>query len=112
MAFSFDRNTGARLQEDDDIWQSIEDILTTPLGSRVWNREYGSELYDLLDSDASQARIGGVIADAVERHEPRVRVKTSTVRKAADGEFEIEVEIVIRATEERQRRGLRFGIPA
>jgi phage baseplate assembly protein W len=112
MAFTFDRHTGARLQDDEDIWQSIEDILTTPEGSRVWNREYGSQLYDLLDSDASQARIGGVIADAVERHEPRVRVKNSTLIKAAGGEYEIEIEIIIRATEERQRRGLRIGIPA
>lgn len=31
------------------VRQSIADILTTPLGSRVMLREYGSELFDLID---------------------------------------------------------------
>lgn len=32
------------------IRQSIQDILTTPIGTRVMRREYGSLIYQLIDS--------------------------------------------------------------
>lgn len=112
MAFTFDRETGARLEGDEDVWQSIEDILTTPKGSRVWNREYGSLLYELIDSNASQARIAGEISDAIEANEPRVRVKSARLTRAIDGEYEVDVEIIWRANEEREQRGIRLGFQA
>lgn len=44
-----DRNTGKLLSGTDHIRQSIVDILTTPLGTRVMLPEYGSKLFDLVD---------------------------------------------------------------
>ena len=41
--------TGKALSGVDHLKQSIQDIVTTPLGSRVMRRDYGCGLFDLLD---------------------------------------------------------------
>jgi phage protein D len=43
------RHTGSALDELAHLRQSIEDILTTPIGSRVMRRAYGSQLFELID---------------------------------------------------------------
>ena len=35
---------------DDQLWQSVTKILTTPTGSRVMRRDFGSVVPDLLDA--------------------------------------------------------------
>lgn len=42
--------TGKRLSGVAHLRQSVRDILTTPVGSRVLIRDYGSELFSLLDN--------------------------------------------------------------
>ena len=45
------RQTGLNLEkETHKISQAIQDILTTPIGSRIMRREYGSLLPQLIDS--------------------------------------------------------------
>jgi|GEM_PF-4022428 len=41
-----DRFTGAPIGERADIVQAVADILTTPIGTRVERRAYGSMLFD------------------------------------------------------------------
>ena len=41
--------TGRTLRDRQHLAQSIADIVTTPLGSRVMRREYGSPMADLMD---------------------------------------------------------------
>lgn len=41
--------SGKELEDLDHLKQSIIDILTTPIGSRVMRREYGSRLSELVD---------------------------------------------------------------
>ena len=41
--------TGKGLDGLEHLFQSIRDILTTPVGSRVMRREYGSKLFELVD---------------------------------------------------------------
>ena len=43
------RKTGKYLNDLEHLKQSIVDILTTPVGSRVMRREYGSNLFYLVD---------------------------------------------------------------
>ena len=43
------RETGAAISTVEHIGQSIRDILTTRLGTRVMRREYGSLLPELVD---------------------------------------------------------------
>ncbi|MFN3399181.1 MAG: GPW/gp25 family protein, partial [Ferrovibrio sp.] len=69
---------GAALGGLDHIRQSIADILSTPIGSRVGRRDYGSLLPDLLDQPMNPAnilRIYAAAAVAITRHENRVRLR-------------------------------------
>lgn len=38
------------LSDADHVWQSVSDILQTPIGSRVMRRTYGSLIPDLIDN--------------------------------------------------------------
>jgi hypothetical protein len=44
-----DKETRKALEGIDHLKQSIIDILTTPIGSRVMRRDYGSRLFELVD---------------------------------------------------------------
>lgn len=69
--------TGRKLEGLDHIRQSIADIITTPIGSRVMRREYGSLVPELLDmpmSDALFMRVYAATVIAVSRWEPRIRI--------------------------------------
>ena len=43
-------NTGKTISEIAHIKQSIANILTTPIGSRIMRRNYGSRLFKKIDS--------------------------------------------------------------
>lgn len=45
-----DSGTGRYLHGNEHLRQSVTDILSTPVGSRVLLREYGSRLFSLLDN--------------------------------------------------------------
>ena len=84
------RNTGQPLSGIDHLRQSIIDILTTPVGSRVMRRDYGSRLYELVDAPMNRATLVDIYAataEALLKWEPRlvlkrVRVSEITVGKA------------------------------
>ncbi len=69
--------TGQRIDGLDHIRQSVRDILTTPLGTRVMRREYGSLLPELIDQPLNDALLLQAYAAAIMaliRWEPRIRV--------------------------------------
>lgn len=69
--------TGKAVEGDAHLRQSIADILTTPLGSRVMRRDYGSLLPELIDqpfNGATQVKLYGATATALMRWEPRIRI--------------------------------------
>ncbi|RRV04437.1 baseplate assembly protein [Pseudomonas sp. v388] len=71
------RVTGGALTRREHIAQSITDILTTRIGTRVMRRDYGSLLPDLIDApfnDLTRLRIYAATTLAVLRWEPRVRL--------------------------------------
>ncbi|EIO7472125.1 baseplate assembly protein, partial [Salmonella enterica subsp. enterica] len=43
-------NGTGTLNDTDQLWNSVNDILLTPLASRVMRRDYGSLIPDLIDS--------------------------------------------------------------
>lgn len=72
-----DRYTGKLLTTMDHLKQSIADILTTPLGSRLERRSYGSLLPGLIDAPdnaVTRLRCYAAIASALMNWEPRLRV--------------------------------------
>lgn len=90
-------NTGKRLEGIDHIRQSIEDIITTPIGSRVMRRDYGSLVPELLDMPMNDALIMQVYAAtviAVTRWEPRIQITGArrTVNTQQHGAVVIELQ--------------------
>ena len=71
------RFTGRRLTGIDHLRQSIVDIITTPLGSRLERRQYGSLLPELIDQPANastRVRLYSAVVSALMRWEPRLRI--------------------------------------
>jgi phage baseplate assembly protein W len=69
------RETGGAIDDLDLISQSITDILTTRIGTRVMRREYGSLLPELVDhpfNDATRLRVYAATVMALMRWEPRI----------------------------------------
>lgn len=69
--------TGRTLSDSAHLAQSIADILTTPIGSRLMRREYGSQLPDLIDAptnDATRLLAYAAVAMSLMRWEPRIRL--------------------------------------
>jgi uncharacterized protein len=72
------RTAGSLMSGDDHLAQSIGDILTTPLVTRVMRRDYGSLLFERLDrplNDATRLLVIMASAMAIARWEPRIEVR-------------------------------------
>ena len=79
---AMDRTTGKTISDYAHTLQSIQDILTTPVGSRVYVREYGSRLFELLDSPVTEGLITAILqatVEAISKWEPRVKVNRTIV---------------------------------
>lgn len=69
--------TGCAIADREHLAQSIGDVLSTPLGSRLMRRDYGSLLpllVDQPDNGATRVRIYAATAGALMRWEPRLRI--------------------------------------
>jgi phage baseplate assembly protein W len=81
----FDRRSGRLLTDWAHVQQSIEVILTTPIGSRVMRRDFGSELPDLVDRKMTPRLVLALYAAAavaIRRWEPRFRLTRAGVTEA------------------------------
>ena len=94
-----DMRTGQPIDGIAHLRQSIRDILTTPVGTRVMRRDYGSGLFDLIDGplDGERiARIYAATAAALRKWEPRLRLSRVRVEGLTDsaphGRVTIDVE--------------------
>ena len=69
------RHTGRQLSGDAHLAQSIHDILTTPKGTRVMRRDYGSDLPNIIDQPLNGDTIIDAYmatAEALDLWEPRI----------------------------------------
>jgi phage baseplate assembly protein W len=99
------RNDGKPLSGTDHIRQSVQDILTTPLGSRVMLTGYGSGLHKLVDhpeNSITAVRVVMATALALSRWEPRITVDGIDVVKAGAGT----ILVSIRATDIENQRAI------
>ncbi len=75
------------------IKQSITDVLTTRIGTRVMRRDYGSRLPELVDNPYSEMLIADLFAEtviALDKWEPRVSIDQVSVQElTADGRIVI-----------------------
>ena len=68
---------GRTISETAHILQSVRDILTTPIGTRVMRRDYGSEIFSLIDQPqhgATRLRLMAATVHALTLWEPRIRI--------------------------------------
>ncbi|MBJ9977815.1 GPW/gp25 family protein [Pseudomonas sp. S75] len=87
-----DRRTGQPLAGIAHLRQSIEDILTTPLGSRRMRPEYGSQLrryVDLPVTEGWKSAVQAEVARALGRWEPRLELQRIQVVAVLDGQVSL-----------------------
>ncbi|MBO9710681.1 MAG: GPW/gp25 family protein [Caulobacter sp.] len=88
-------STGGPLEGDAHLAQSIADILTTPIGTRVCRRDYGSLFAELIDQPfnaLTRIRLYAATALALRRWEPRITLRqVSIAAGAAAGSFVLEL---------------------
>lgn len=89
--------TGKNLSGIDHIRQSIADIITTPIGSRVMRRDYGSLVPELLDmpmSDALMMQVYAATVIAVSRWEPRISITSTRHHISTDQHGRATIELI------------------
>jgi phage baseplate assembly protein W len=88
------KTTGKVLTRREHIRQSIADILTTPIGTRLMRRNYGSFLPQLVDhpaTDANRLRLIAATAQAIMKWEPRTRLLRVNVGFNAQGKCQLSI---------------------
>lgn len=99
------RDDGAVLTaETEQIYQSIADILTTPIGSRVMRREYGSLLADLVDQpvgDTLLLKIYSAVYTALFLWENRISIEAISVSGMGQGSLTVELEAMLSSTNQQ-----------
>lgn len=87
-------NTGQSLDGIDHLKQSVRDILTTPIGSRVMRREYGCRLFSLIDNPSTRSTIVSVYAavyEAISLWEPRLELEQITAASISPGKLTLDL---------------------
>lgn len=77
MSLGMNAYTGRSIEDIAHIQQSIRDILTTPIGSRLMRRDYGSLLPELIDqplNGATLLRAYSATVMALMKWEPRIKI--------------------------------------
>ncbi|MEZ2600751.1 GPW/gp25 family protein [Kluyvera intermedia] len=100
-----DRKSGKPLSGIDHIRQSVQDILSTPTGTRVELPLYGSNLIHLVDHPTDRTttiRVVMAAAGALARWEPRIVVNTIDVLQAGGGA----ILLSIHATDVENQRAI------
>ena len=108
------RSSGRHIEDEaEHIRQSIGDILTTPVGSRIMRRDYGSLLPSLIDqpgNPASRLRLMAATVMAIIAWEPRVSVQRAMVELDMNGQATVDL-FAVRRTGPRTGEALNLSIP-
>ena len=88
------RHTGRRLDGAAHLAQSVVNILSTPKGSLVMLRDYGSDLPNIIDQPINGETLVDVYmatAEALAQWEPRIQLVQVKVVAARAGAIELEL---------------------
>lgn len=105
--------SGRAISATDHIIQSVRDILITPVGSRVMRRDYGSELFYLIDQPQHQAtrlRLMAATVMAIVNWERRISVQTATIAIGSDGRCTVDM-YALRKTGPRAGKAYNLVVP-
>lgn len=95
MMFGISAQTGQKLFGIAHLEQSIRDILTTRIGTRVMRRDYGSDLPKLIDRPMTPALASDIYAAtayALSRWEPRFKLLRVQITDAQVGSISLYLE--------------------
>lgn len=87
--------TGKELSGLDHLRQSIRDILSTPLGTRVMLRDYGSRLFQLVDAPLNRGTIVEIYVATIEalaKWEPRISISRVVAESITAGKITLTLE--------------------
>lgn len=90
-----DAKTGKELEGIEHLRQSIIDILTTPVNSRIMRRDYGSRLFELVDKPINRdltLEIYAATAEALEKWEKRFKLEKVKVEGVKEGKVTLDLE--------------------
>jgi phage baseplate assembly protein W len=97
IMIGFHAQSGRRISGISHVKQSIFDILTTPIGSRIMSRDYGCYLFKFIDDAANpnnQMQLMAVIADAILKWEPRVVLQSVQIKVSHSAQIQVELGLV------------------
>ena len=98
MAIGMNRHTGKAVSDEDHLRQSIQDILSTRIGSRVMLRDYGSNIPLYVDHPTNRSTIAAIRADiinALNKWEPRSQITKVTLTEVlSSGSITFDVELL------------------
>lgn len=80
--------TGEIVEGWEEVVQSIQTILGTRMNTRVFRREFGSDVLALVDApmnDANTLKLYVAVAEALERWEPRFEITNVQVEGLGSG---------------------------
>ncbi|WP_020414327.1 GPW/gp25 family protein [Microbulbifer sp. VTAC004] len=87
--YGMDSSSGMAITELEHLRQSITDILTTPVGSRLMRRNYGAKIFHSLDAPLTRSTIVDIYSNAAEAlslWEPRFQsTEMQVVRMESSG---------------------------
>ncbi len=86
------RSTGRLIDDQVRLAQSIGDILSTPKGSRVMRRDYGSDLPDIIDQPMNGETVVDLFAataEAIDSWEPEFALRRVEIAAASAGRVEL-----------------------
>lgn len=95
------RQSGVGLTELEHIKQSLEDLISTPIGSRIMRRDYGTQVANLLDQPTSEAlylKCYSTIYSAILRWEPRIDITKLNISEFNGGQTVLDLEGVLTQT--------------
>ncbi|WP_273755804.1 GPW/gp25 family protein [Bartonella sp. MM73XJBT.G] len=95
MNSGMDRTTGKPLTGIDHLRQSILDILSTRIGSRVMRRDYGSHVAGIIDAPVNNAfavTLYAAVAEALDKWEPRFKLKKIDFKMVEAGQVTLSFE--------------------
>lgn len=88
------RDTGKTVEGIKHLKQSIIDILTTPIGSRVMRRDYGSRLFELIDAPVNRETLVdyyAAVAESLDLWEPRIQLQQVDITSAVVGSITLSI---------------------
>lgn len=90
-----DAKTGKALEGIEHLKQSVVDILTTPINSRVMRRDYGSRLFELVDKPINRdltLEIYAATAEALGKFEKRFKLEKVKITEVKEGKVTLDLE--------------------